>query len=68
VTARQRAGIEDANPTALPSASFLSCGTRALLRIAAPLPLTDKLLIGLFGMTGEFDLAITSSQAFMLTA
>src|SRR5580700_9339889 len=59
VTARQRVGIEDASPATLPSASFLSCGARALLGIAAPLPFADELLVGLFGMTGELDLAIT---------
>src|ERR1700686_3448568 len=59
VTARQRVGIEDASPATLPSASFLSCGACSLLRIAAPLPFTDELLVGLFGMTGELDLAIT---------
>src|SRR5471030_1902286 len=59
VTARQRVGIEDASPATPPSASFLTCGARALLRSAAPLPFADKLLVGLFGMTGELDLAIT---------
>src|SRR5580704_3269561 len=58
VTARQRVGLEDASPTAQPSASFLTCGTRALFPIAAPLPLADEPLVGLFGMAGEIDLAI----------
>src|SRR5215831_2740231 len=57
-TARQRAGIEDASPAAQPSASFLTCGARALFAIAAPLPLADEPLIGLLGMASELDLAV----------
>jgi hypothetical protein len=58
-TARQRAGLEDASPTTLPSASFLTCSTRALLPLAMPLPLADEPLVGLFGVTGQVDLPIT---------
>ena len=58
VTARQRAGIEDTSPTAQPLSSLLLCGTRALLRIAAPLPLAHKPLVGLFGMARDRDLPI----------
>jgi hypothetical protein len=46
VTAWQRVGIEDAIPTTLPSESFLLCGTRALLRVAAPLRSAHKPLVG----------------------
>ena len=58
MTARQRAGIEDASPTAQPSVSLLPCGTRALFSMAAPLPLADEPLVGLLGMAGELDIAI----------
>jgi hypothetical protein len=37
---------------------LLACGARALLCIAAPLPSADKPLISVFGMSGEFDLAV----------
>jgi len=58
-TARRRAGIEDASPAAQPSASLLLCGARAPIRIAAPLPLAGKALVGLLGMAGELNLPVT---------
>jgi hypothetical protein len=58
LTVQQRVGLEDASPTAQPLASLLTCGTRALLGGATPLPLAHKPLIGLFGMAHELDLAI----------
>jgi hypothetical protein len=57
-TAWQRAGIKDASPTTQPSVSFLLCGACALLSVAAPLPLADKPLVGLFSMAGQLDLAV----------
>lgn len=55
---RQRAGLKDASPATQPLASFLTCGTCALFRIAVPLPLADEPLVGLFGMAGKIALAI----------
>src|SRR5262249_2374333 len=57
-TAGQRVGLEDASPTAQPSMPLLAGDACALFCIAAPLPSANKPLIGVFGMAGEFDLAI----------